>query len=343
MFLVLLLVFGCTGNVIKLLSTNFARMTSLEILTIAMNGACFITCLLVIVEIDEIRGIFTKQNVKGSACSVWNAIFDYFSFTTGLLLISCAIEQRQRIARPLEWQMSRRFSIILIVVIFIVCIILTVPAHFVEYDDDVNVKTTKVIIAGTCCRYVKPRSLYVQIYATIVILICIISFIICAVAYTQIILYLNPQIIIVNDDTRKLSEAMLAGDDPSSLEDSNRKASVTYEMWIQFLSTFQKKRKTQKTLKERRNSCIILFVATGLTYMGFLMQFTSIIIVTNVKTEYIPGHWLSVDFFLRSGRYIYSATVPIACSLFNRILRKRFGYIYRNIVTLFYRFKGQTV
>lgn len=297
-----------------------------------MVTADLVTCVLCIpLELVQVRYTLTYPSV--SLCKITRYLTHYLSLTAGTLLISVALERRQKVCAPLQWQLSLEISKRLTIIIALSCAAISVPAIFV-YDvvDKRDLMSEYGKVVGKGCQDIKQEGSIVQVYVALVITACFIGFIVCAVAYTHIVHVIRRQLKTEKHRTMKFSEAISATDDPSSSEITSRKDSIAFDTLEQFSSTLQRRKKRQKRFKESRTTSIMLLVATGVSFTGFLLHVTSVLIYIIVGLENLGDFNFMYSILLR-GYFLHSAIHPIVYLSFDKQFRNECRSLYRNVIT----------
>ena len=286
-----------------------------------MVFADLITCVVCIpLEMVQIRYAYTYPS--RALCKITRFLTHFSTLTTGILLLSVAVERRQKICAPLEWQLSLYRSKCLRVLITIFSIVVSIPAA-IYYD--VSDRETKIAgIVGSGCQ--DPKVYWqVQIYAIFVSILISFGFLICAVAYIQIVNVIRRQLKGEKNRSSPYKVTALTQMTPEVKRRSESTTSDNDEML-----TLQKRKNREQRYKDSRMITITLLIATGVSFAGYIIHFSAIIIRTAVNRDVLREIQSLYSVLLR-GYFLHSAVHPIVYYLVDQRFRTECKLIYREL------------
>jgi hypothetical protein len=238
--------------------------------------ADLITCVVCIpLEMVQIRYTYTYPSQ--ALCKITRFLTNFATLTAGILLLSIAVERRQKMCAPLQWQLSLHRSKCLGVFGTIFSIFVSIPAA-IYYD--VNDRETNIAgVDGSNCRDPKGN-LQAKIYAIFVSIIISFGFVICAVAYIQIVNVIRKQL---KGEKNRSSPYKVTTLTQMSPEVRRRSESTTSDNGK--MLTLQKRKNREQCYKDSRMITITLLIATGVSFAGYIIHFSAIIIRTEVKCD----------------------------------------------------------
>ena len=283
--------------------------------------ADLITCVVCIpLEMVQIRYTYTYPS--RDLCKITRFLTNFATLTAGILLLSIAVERRQKMCAPLQWQLSLHRSKCLGVFVTIFSIFVSIPAA-IYYD--VNDRETNIAgVDGSNCRDPKGN-LQAKIYAIFVSIIISFGFVICAVAYIQIVNVIRKQL---KGEKNRSSPYKVTTLTQMSPEVRRRSESTTSDNGK--MLTLQKRKNREQRYKDSRMITITLLIATGVSFAGYIIHFSAIIIRTEVKCDVLQEIQSLYSVLVR-GYFLHSAVHPIVYYLVDQRFRTACNLIYREL------------
>ena len=280
-----------------------------------------ITCVVCIpLEMVQIRYTYTYPS--RALCKITRFLTHFTTLTAGILLLSIAVERRQKMCGSLQWQLSLHRSKCLGVFVTIFSIFVSIPAAI--YYDVNDWKTNIAGVDGSDCKDNKGN-LQAKIYAIFVSIIISFGFVICAVAYIQIVNVIRKQL---KGEKNRSSPYKVTTLTQMSPEVRRRSESTTSENGK--MLTLQKRKNREQRYKDSRMITITLLIATGVSCAGYIIHFSAIIIRTEVKRDVIQEIQSLYSVLLR-GYYLHSAVHPIVYYLVDQRFRTACKLIYTEL------------
>ncbi|CAG2235924.1 unnamed protein product [Mytilus edulis] len=171
-------------------------------------------------------------------------------------------------------------------------------------------------------------------YAILVLVVSFIGFFICAVAYIQIVNVIRKQLRAEKNRTTQFLDGMSNNEDPTSPGPRTRSESLNPEAWDQFTSTIQGRKTLQKRYKDSKTLTIMLLIATGVSYAGFILHVSGVILRTSITKEAFEGIQ-SIHAVLIRGYYLHSTVHPIIYFIVDKRFRTECKNVYRSITMSF--------
>lgn len=283
--------------------------------------ADFITCVVCIpLEVVQIRYTYTYPS--RALCKITRFFTHFSTLTSGILLLSVAVERRQKMCAPLQWQLSLHRSKCLGVFVTIFSIFASIPA-VIYYD--VNDRETKISgIVGNGCR--DPKGYWqAKIYAIFVLIFTSFGFVICAVAYIQIVNVIRKQL---KGEKNRSSQYKVTALTQMSPESKHRSESTTSDNGE--ILTLQKRKNREQRYKDSRMITITLLIATGVSFTGYIMHLSAIIMRTTVMRD-VLHEIQSLYSILVRGYFLHSAVHPIVYYLVDQRFRTECKLLYRDL------------
>ena len=283
--------------------------------------ADLITCAVCIpLEVVQIRYTYTYPS--RALCKITRFLTHFSTLTAGILLLSVAVERRQKMCAPLQWQLSLHRSKCLGVFVTIFSVFVSIPAA-IYYD--VNDRETKTDgIVGNNCR--DPKGYWhAKIYAICVLIFISFGFLICVVAYIQIVNVIRKQLKGEKNRSSQYKETTLTQMSPAVMRRSESTTSDNGEML-----TLQKRKNREQRYKDSRMITITLLIATGISFAGYIIHLSAIIIRTAVKRDVLQEIHSLYSVLVR-GYYLHSAVHPIVYYLVDQRFRTECRLIYREL------------
>ncbi|CAC5422673.1 unnamed protein product [Mytilus coruscus] len=326
---------GVIGNLHAIVIFRRYPVSPVTILILWMVVVDFVTCFVCIpLELVQIRFTFTYPSDE--LCKFTRFLTHYTSLTAGTFLIIISVERRQKICAPFQWQLSLERAKILGVVVFILCALISIPSVFLYGLSERSVNIAGLVGKG-CVNVLRGKAESMSkkySYAILVFVVSIIGFFICAVAYIQIVNVIRKQLRAEKNRTTQFLDGMSNNEDPASPGPRTRSESLTPEIWDQFTSTIQRRKTLQKRYKDSRTLTIMLLIATGVSYAGFILHVSAVIIRTATTKEAFEGIQ-SIHAVLLRGYFLHSSVHPIIYFIVDKRFRTECKNVYRSIIMSF--------
>ena len=283
--------------------------------------ADLITCVVCIpLEMVQIRYTYTYPS--RALCKITRFLTHFSTLTAGILLLSIAVERRQKICAPLQWQLSLHRSKCLGVFVTIFSIFVSIPAA-IYYD--VNDRKTNIAgVDGSDCP--DPKGNWqAKIYVIVVSIFISFGFVICAIAYIQIVNVIRKQL---KGEKNRSSPYKVTTLTQMYPEVKRRSESTTSDNGK--MLTLHKRKNREQRYKDSRMITITLLIATGVSFAGYIIHFSAIIIRTEVKRDMLRGMQSLYSVLVR-GYFLHSAVHPIVYYLVDQRFRTACKLIYREL------------
>ncbi|XP_052096846.1 neuropeptide Y receptor type 4-like [Mytilus californianus] len=318
---------GVIGNLHAIVIFRRYPVSPVTILILWMVVVDFVTCFVCIpLELVQIRFKYTYPS--DVLCKFTRFLTNYTSFIAGILLIIISVERRQKICAPFQWQLSLERAKILGIVVTIVCAFMSIPSVFLYGFSEIVVNDAETFDKG--CTFLRgKKNLMPTTYAILVFVVCFIGFFICAVAYIQIVNVIRKQLRAEKNRTTQYFDGMSNNEDPASPGPRTRSESLTPEAWDQFTSTIQRRKTRQKRYKDSRTMTIMLLIATGVSFAGFILHVSAVILRT---TDALKGV-RSIYSVLVRGYYLHSSVHPIIYFIVDQRFRTECKKFYSSMIT----------
>jgi hypothetical protein len=283
--------------------------------------ADLITCVVCIpLEMVQIR--YTYTYLSRALCKITRFLTHFATLTAGILLLSIAVERRQKICAPLQWQLSLHRSKCLGVFVTIFSIFVSIPAA-IYYD--VNDRETNIAGVDGSDSPNPKGNLQAKIYAIFVSMIISFGFVICAVAYIQIVNVIRKQLKGEKNRSSPYKVTTLTQMSPEVRRRSESTMSDNGKML-----TLQKRKNREQCYKDSRMITITLLIATGVSFAGYIIHFSAIIIRTEVKRDVLQQIQSLYSVLVRD-YFLHSAVHPIVYYLVDQRFRTACNLIYREL------------
>ena len=151
------------------------------------------------------------------------------------------------------------------------------------------------------------------------------GFVICAVAYIQIVNVIRKQL---NGEKNRSSPYKVTTLTQMSPEVSRRSESTMSDNGK--MLTLQKRKNREQCYKDSRMITITLLIATGVSFAGYIIHFSAIIIRTEVKCDVLQEIQSLYSVLVR-GYFLHSAVHPIVYYLVDQRFRTACNLIYREL------------
>jgi hypothetical protein len=340
-FLTVLSFIGIVGNVHTLLvysmSPVMAKLT-VRIFILWLSATDLIACVACIpFEIFDIRFSYTFSS--GGACKFFRFLNHAMTLSSGGLLTAIAIE-RYKINNRIQTQQNRNPCVALNIaslVVVAISIVMSIPA-FVFYG--LNIKETGISgLTGTDCtvlsEYQHMRT--TGVYTGIVILLSTACCVICAVVYGKILFVICVQMKKERKDKAKSNNYQM--DVSSELTSKETQQVSTSQLNdVPSISSSLGKNvpspvKTHKRSKyeKGRQLTISLIVATAVSYLGYIL-YASTILVKIVNPTLYKSSIRPVTGILLRGYFINNAANPVVFCLLDNTFRTECVKLYKKTI-----------
>ncbi|XP_063405683.1 neuromedin-U receptor 2-like [Mytilus trossulus] len=326
---------GVIGNLHAIVIFRRYPVSPVKILILWMVVIDFVTCFICIpLELVQIRFTFTYPSDE--LCKFTRFLTHYTSLTAGTFLILISVERRQKICAPFQWQLSLKRAKKLGIVVILLCALISIPSVFLYGLSERSVNFAGLVGKG-CINVLKGKTesmLKKYSYAILVLVVSFIGFFICAVAYIQIVNEIRKQLRTEKNRTIQFLDGISNNEDPTSPGPMTRSESLAPGTLDQFTSTIQGRKTLQKRYKDSKTLTIMILIATGVSYAGFILHVSAVILRTAITKEAFEGIQ-SIHAVLIRGYYLHSTLHPIIYFIVDKRFRTECKNVYRSITMSF--------